>query len=50
MSLVEGLMSHWKVPVWPRSVAGPVAVHRASLRLGWKEKEKLKQLAEGVSP
>jgi hypothetical protein len=37
------------VPVAPRNVAGPVAVHSASLRLGWKEKEKEKQLAEGVS-
>lgn len=37
------------MPVTPSIVAGPDAVHNASLRLGKKEKEKLKQVAADAS-
>jgi hypothetical protein len=49
MSLDAGVMIHRYVPVAPRIVAGPEEVQMESLRLGRKEKEKLKQLAADVS-
>jgi hypothetical protein len=45
----DGMMIQWKVPGLPSTVAGPEAVHSASFKLGWKEKVKLKQLAEATS-
>ena len=45
----DGMMIQWKVPGLPSTEAGPEAVHSASFKLGWKEKVKLKQLAEATS-